>query len=602
MPVDIAPAQDARVPQDPFGEARSCIANIFAALKIERVIYVDDLFERDSRQLDVVLGYLALTRDLGAAEALIPGVPFHLDREIWELRVRAWWAAADDVQRDDVTRRAGQLVDREAEALDHVARSALRRILPVGVEVDEISPNAWLGREQELNLATKEARILCLFDRELGEFEVGGRRLDGVDLLVEAVQDERNQEVLFGLFSHGFTQGGERAEWQEIAKEHGLNQDRFLPISKRRQANARELASGLEMMVLNMFCDRMKRATVRLLHSAHTEAAKAFAALDVYEFDSMVLRAAQEEGTWEPEFLVRIYQIFHRDETRKLISDDAAAIPLNEYVRTARAVNANRPEVPPAEPAERWKVRHRELFEAGEIVNQFHAPLRTGDIFEGSGHRLYVLLAQPCDVAVRTKTGERKNFVVPLVQLTKMGAAEFMAYRNERVQAGEDEFMLTRALLHYIDPNANDVGMVEFKSGFPIQTEVLDLAVLNREGECSINVSEPYAHPHQFSEAWRKRADLVVQRFASLAESLDEYKVALEAVKGPSRAKLWAAVMPRTAPPQLKIAAQPYRGNGLFDFSLRRVAHLREPSSTRLLASYTRFLSRDAEEYDIGRV
>jgi hypothetical protein len=434
-------------------DAQRAIESIFAELNIARVVYVDDLFERGDERLSVVIGLLGQKPNAGTT--VLPSLRFDVDQDIWELDVRRWWDSAHEDQKDEVTRAVGEALGWSPVLLDHAARSALHALLPATITIEEIAPSDWPAKRETLAEATAEHRILCLFDRELGDPEVEGRPVDGVDLLVTSAKDPANAEVIFGLFSHGFSPGDERREWEEIAKQWGLNQDRFLPISKRRQAVSTELAAGLETMTLNMFCDRLKRATVDVFKNAAGVAADKFCELDVYEFESMVLRSSREEGLWEPDFLLRIFQIFHRDEVRRLISADAFAARVNEDVRSARAVNLNRPATPRREPAERWRVRHQELYEDASLVNAFHTPLRTGDLFQ-AGRTIYVLLAQPCDLAVRATNGKRKSFVAPLVQLATRSADSFTEWRQERITKGED-VLATRGLMQYFKQDTNDV-------------------------------------------------------------------------------------------------------------------------------------------------
>ncbi len=586
---------------DPLVSARHAIERIFGELHITRVVYVDDLFERgNDDRVNVVVGLLGQNPQVGPE--VLPNISFDRDQDLWEIDVRRWWDEAQDDVKDGITRRIGEAVQwQNPVLLDHVARSALRTLLPAAIAVEEIAPSDWLGKRELLTTATADARILCLFDRELGNFEVAGRLTDGIDLLVEAVESVPNGEVIFGLFSHGFAPGDERREWERIARERSLNQDQFLPLSKRRQADPAMLAAGLETMTLNMFCDRLKHATVEAFKKAVGIAAEKFCELDVYEFESMVLRSAWDEGVWEPEFLLRLFQVFHRDEVHRIVSEDAFAARVNADVRFARAVSLNRPTTPTREPAERWLVRHRELFESESLLNASHTPLRTGDLFEAAG-KLYVLLAQPCDLAVRSKTGRRKSFVVPLVQMSPMSAYAFAEWRKKRLAEGED-VLATRGLMQYFKEDTNDVALVEFKSAFPVSTDVLDLAVLGRDGACSIDLSAGFEPPVQLTNGWRLRAEAVVNNAHVWRSKLDEYQTPVSNVADEKlRERLWRDLMPRAAPAEMPLDPEPYKREGRFDFGLRRIAHYRQPGSTRLLANYSRYLSRDAEEYDIGRL
>jgi hypothetical protein len=109
--------------------------------------------------------------------------------------------------------------------------------------------------------------------------------------------------------------------------------------------------------------------------------------------------------------------------------------------------------------------------------------------------------------------------------------------------------------------------------------------------------------PVQLTDGWRLRASAVIAKFEGWHTRLERFQVPLMGVGDDTlREELWRDLMPRGAPEEMKLDPSPYKGDGVFDFGLRRISHYREPGSTRLLAKYSHYLSREAEEYDIGRL
>ena len=587
--------------------ARASLAKVFEVLDVAKVVYVDDWFglqeQEEEAAQDKIVGWLSALPEDGrraASADLMPDVPFDADVQVWRQPVVRQWRAMGAGDRRKLQKRLIQLLGLGDYDKDEGAVSVLRTVLPSAMDDPlEISPDEWERAEAVLTEATPQARVLCLLDRNFDYTYGLGSERDGVALLRDVVGDYDRDSVIFGLFSHTFEPNDELLKWRELVDKHDeLDQDNFLPLSKSRQDDLVLLAKGLEMMSLNLPCAAMKRMALDALASAHDAAAADVQSLEVYDFDEMVLRSSLREGVWEGDTLLRLYQVFHRDAVRqKMLGTDGSATRFNDAVELGRAISAHKVGTDVHPPNQRWTIRHQELFQDGHVLNPQHAPLRTGDVFTTQGGRLYVLIAQPCDIMVRAEgpgSGERSSSVVSLVPIKPSSKEEW-----DKMPIGKKRVCMA---MPYLSGDSSDVGVVLFKSAEFVHPDVLDLAVLHPEGYCRIDLNDALAPAAQMNAAWKKRHGRLVKLFGKHRNKLDELWESLQDVpeKGGARRKAWEAVMPSFSMGQRSpFPTAPY-GEGVFDFGLQRTAHYREPNASRLLAAYSRFLSRDALPHDFA--
>ena len=139
--------------------------------------------------------------------------------------------------------------------------------------------------------------------------------------------------------------------------------------------------------------------------------------IDPATFDRMVIASAKAEGCWEFENLLRIIQIYInkgiRDEIKKQFTDfQANTKSLRNFSDSSQIENVN---------IELLKsIQEEEFFENVDYVNGVYSAVTNGDIFQ-IGDKYYILLGQPCNLAIRE--GKRANqldqaYLIPLISAT----------------------------------------------------------------------------------------------------------------------------------------------------------------------------------------
>lgn len=604
--VGVTETADVSQGDNPSVKASASLEHVFKTLNLNRVVYVDDVFEERPASTDWVTSFVqARVTDEEAFTALLPEVPLEVE-DVWIEEARRWWDSAHFEERARVMRGIEEIIGETKTVLDYTAPEELEELLPDFVEFVKVQPGEWPQQQEQLKVSDASNRILCLFDINLGQEGGEGHVQSGIDLLVSALQLDGVDEVFFGLFSTNFTVDNELSEWRDLTDNHVVlreNKGRFLPLAKARRDDVIQFAKGLEMMTLNVFCDKLKALGCNALNQAHQAAITRIRGLEVFDFEHIVLDGSYTEGAAEADTLFRLFHIFQQDDAKRHILDGPSASAFNKNATLARAIREHRVGGDQYPPNQRLEIRHQELYEGGDLLNGFHSPLRSGDIFRTSDKaRWYVLLAPPCNLAVR-KNGRRRVSRVTLVPI-KITTEAWVSER--RAQA--PEYFSSRKILKYLWSDTPEGaaqpewlwGVVEFVGAASIEADVLDLATLNTNGLCRIDIGVELSAPVQMHSAWARRVREVIVCWRRVHGRLERLRNRIAQLPGGDQKEVWSALMPKPADPMIRLQKDCLDGS-VFDFGLERVLHYRMPYSSYLLSDYTQYISRNATPFDFAR-
>jgi hypothetical protein len=172
----------------------------------------------------------------------------------------------------------------------------------------------------------------------------------------------------------------------------------------------------------------------------------------------------------------------------------------------------------------------------------------------------------------------------------------------EQAAGKELSFWRVRFPLPYYTRATSDIGVVEFPQAQSVRVDVLDLAVLNDEGRCRLELTRNEPAPPQLNSGWKNRRQQIAAGFEQSRRTLDELRNRLEGagLDDGTREDVLRAVMPKVSLTDFGLPELPYH-DGVFDFGLHRISRYRQPGAGILLSEYTRYLSRPAEDHDFGR-
>jgi len=393
------------------------------------------------------------------------------------------------------------------------------------------------------------------------------------------------------MLTHTVEKGDEVASWHRLAKSESLDLRFFMPIAKTTLDDAHAFYGAVYRTLINTYCQTMKHLAQDAFKKALEEALERFALLDPIDFEHMVVKSSQIEGVSELETLIRLYGIIQKDQVKSQILQQARVGEFAAATRSAKDIADIGRALSLTSQERLHKLRREELYESDHLVNSYNDPLRNGDLFEigeDDSLRLWVLIAQPCDLMVRSngKRVREENFKVAVLAPLRI--------RPLGEEAGVKEG-LHFSLEHY-DHGGAQSAIVLFADATPANLQVLDLAVFNKDGRCQLTAaSDPSLSLP--SRSWQKRDAELRQHFAKVRKQIE---AARKSHKDAVANLLATAIIPRGAPNKMFAKYGAYKDGG-FSYPIRRCGRIRDPLAASLLIAYSRFLARDAYAHDFSR-
>ncbi len=573
-------------------DTRVRLAQLFAHLKITKIIFVDDKAEP---QTDAGTVIQVLAAKEAAKEPLadfFPGVALTLENDALQEQVTARLGELDAERRAALR---GVLAAQSADAAEREALGRLQDLLPEGTPAHLLTPHAWHERRNALiDECTEASRTLFLFDQELDVVDAALGFTKGSEIIRDMAEKEKagfGTRWFCGMLTHTVEKGDEVASWRRLAKSEKLDLRFFMPIAKTTLDDAPAFYGAVYRTLINTYCQTMKSLAQDAFEAALKEALERFADLDPIDFEHMVVKSSEVEGVSELETLIRLYGIIQKDQVKVQILQKARVGEFSDAARTVQGI-ADIGRALSATSQERLhKLRWEELYESEQLVNGYNDPLRNGDLFEiGEGEqlKLWVLIAQPCDLMVRSN-GERvreDNFkVAVLAPLRTKPLGEVLEVKDG----------LEFSLVHF-GHNGAQSAVVRFGEATPANLQVLDLAIFNKDGRCHLSAAPDPAISLP-SKAWEKRDAKLRGHFGRVTKQIED---ARKDHKDAVADLLAAAIVPRGSPKKAFGKYGAYEAGG-FSYPIRRCGRIRDPLAGSLLTAYSRFLARDAYEHDFSK-
>lgn len=551
-------------------ETNQNIAELFKLAGIQRVIYVDDRINVLS-----VEGVIGKTNDWPAKQVAelfgLDAEAFEDDGEVRAVQIREKW---DDIPSAEQRRIVAALATPEVDLEKDIALVERIQELLSNENAIFLHPSRWQDERDYYIQQVEEKCTLFLIDRNFG-INIEGDGLGELLLLASKTKPER---AILGLISHEFDSDKEYDFWLEYKNTHGDAGARIIPVSKKRKEDG--LAHGLKRVLLNTKCSNLTAQVTEVLFEAAKEAKESICKLSIYDYEQIVFRTSRIEGVWEPDTLARIFNVFHRKAARGQMKANQEIDKLAHEIRTLSLTSL------PIEDSwrnndEAWKIQHSEMYDEAVELCEHHLPIDLGDIFEeGENGRLYILLAQPCDLMIRTtEEGKRKE------DRKYAYFCKIIEGKNKGLQQYEE--------LRYFRPGKQPY-LVDFsRDRNIIDLHILDLCVFNPSGLAELDITQ--SCPLGVIPVWQKRYDVLVNR---AKESLSKL-LALNEHQDYSKFAL------------LEFADQPQKGEfikndtskayEILRYPFRRIARLRQPWSGALLTKFAHYISRAAFDHDLDR-
>jgi hypothetical protein len=455
--------------------------------------------------------------------------------------------------------------------------------------------------------AAAKLQDLCANDARIGYMidlnEAAGGPTEGLDVL-KRLGDWGSKGTAF-IMTHSSDIAGEVAKERELLDKLQADDNpqlRRIPIcvvSKERITAAQsdeELQQHLRVAIKRA---GLRRSVHEVLHHLESEiveavnvASRKLLEIPPEQFDEFVVKRGYQEGMSELHVVERAITAQVSNRVREKFAKDEVVLGSTARVRSLRAVQL----APVTQAHEHLdSFRRLEVWESDALINGSFSPLSCGDVFETDQHELstaqrrFVLLAQPCDIALRGE-GKRAQEVAFLVELKPS--------KNAKNDEGKQKVRLLQFKLD------GQQWLCDFRNASAVSLNVLDLACFRADGRVRFDLEQETKLP-----LLAGLGEIIGQRTAAAKEVLNDKHDAEKVAKTAGLRLCFRADQPfksyhhgssenkATRP----VDGQPVKLPARVTWRLRRCGRIRMPYASALLREYLAEQAREAFDLDFTK-
>lgn len=559
------------------------IADVMSAAEISHVVWIDDRFENavgpgklSPRELAVMLH--------AAGEKPQHSALAHLDLD---QSPEDW---ADEIERivDDLPNSAEEILSsmsaQGAVQADDYTTSELDAIITAvksdKVTVRTLGLNEWNEKQDEV-LKSLDRNTLVLVDRE---FTSAGVTLDEGDNILNTI-DARASGAAVVMLTHSVPQTETEARSRTIADKAGVKYGRFALMSKRKENAGGEpvaahLRRTLRIVLTIRACRMLAEKVAESMRTGVAESLDVLASESIFSLDKAIFGNSLEEGASETDVIVRILLQRQRVHAQRHAAADHESAAELARIRQLRQIEPLRAPEPAFTSSALVEWRRDEVFESGDLINGIHSPIALGDVFEHqSNGRLYLLLAQDCDLMVRPDKSRNACEGIwvqlkPALPGTSAAGADPVTGRHIEGVPNMRYFGLPPLFSEQPD----QAYVVDFRVAASVNLEPLEWAVFNPDGKLRLAAAQPAVS--FLLPGWAKKLEKWTERFAGIRRDHRNLRLSLSST-------LSGGVL------EVK--------NETLEFPYKRVGRIRAPLSSAVFGAYGAFQTRAALDHDFAR-
>lgn len=567
------------------------LAKLFVGASVTRIIFVDDDFDADDDALvlSAVLEklekdcYLVDVLDLLASFGIhvfdVTGQPH--EKDVIANSLRAFWDVAEEGAKCDLCDKIG-LPDTRQDT-----KAVSRKLEEIALEIEALTVNCFSIKDWDHNKESILGKVdgddgsntLIFFDKDL-KYSAYGE--DGGNTLINEVLESGNDSLFPGIFTGEATDVNEELEKTVELSGQGI----LAPVvGKYRIYDMEKFKQGVELFLVLNGLDALKRLIVEA-YCDTAEISQLFMAEADYYTAYEAVCGSKREGVFLGDELRRILERLHFERYGGLIRD--------RYVCDRKAkmldniANISLPDILHVSDEKRNEVRRKDTYVEGAQLSWSGMPIDIGDIFKitdtAENTRYYILLSQPCNLAVRSngkRTASPKSLT--LVQIKEDNGEGSLDVQEKRGRVYRD-------IVPIVGEWAN--CYIDFAEQMHIPPEILDLCVCDPSGRSRIATTTT-KNPRTVEPGWER---LLVKLREKYTGQIGEY------------ARLTALLPSEMDPDNKAVLEQVILRNafGLNDcwlgiemasdnevaYGIERIGRLRESYSHGLLIEYARYQSR----------
>jgi hypothetical protein len=378
----------------------------------------------------------------------------------------------------------------------------------------------WEAKQDEIWAAGYPSTIV-FFDRD---FSHEGRSSTEGDKQLEALWRAGRDRVICGLLTH------DKKDESEIAKELATllgTADVVSVIAKRTLADPVQFALALRVYLAVSELKILRERIVSVLQESADIAAQSITAMSPFLLMA-AFAAAKHEGQYEPDGMMRLATTI----LEKQLSLGVRQTDLREPIRVLRDLVSVRLRPFGIDRPPDFNDRLRsEKYLTGEELIELAAPVEVGDVFAFRSNpnapasvtnveHLYVVLVQPCDIALRPN-GRRAN-ALDTVLLAEISQRKVNDGSVKRLRPSQ--FDLGEYGDGFAQPWVLDVNKTKL-----VTTRALDACVLHPKGAGVLSTT--MKAPVAVAQGWIKRAGELGKWCVEITERIGGYETSMADMK-----------------------------------------------------------------------
>lgn len=556
---------------------------------VSKIYYVDDAH---SNTIDYLPKVRSVVIKLGEDEKLETLLELkdkieidELDAQIINGKIEQLWSELTVEEQFDFYTRILKINNDKGE-LERAALKSILAVSPFKEFINFLTPSEWIGQKDKILSSVNEVnRIVVLMDQELGL--PGDTK--GIDILKQIPESEN---TYLTLFTYSITQLDEEVPTRNtLHREKGFPKKRFFVLTKDRAKDDELFIDGVKKVLLNGYFDQMKEKALKIYSDSLAATENELEDIDTHDFDMAVIRSSLKEGLWEPETLFRIIKILLEKNTRLKMIEKNFPSEINGLIRMAKVISKSHECVKyHPEYAKNYAMRHKEIYDSGEIVNKLRMPIENGDIFEiinGKKTFQYILVGQECDLMLRSDNSNKKYYS-SIFKIEKCDHQQLTERRNafnNKFPLGD--YMANRFRMDYFENGKKTLGMIRLSEELVVDRRILDLTTINEDGVSKLSMNSEIEESHLSFSQLRHVKEIKVFLDKEIKNQTFEGTQA-------TSIKIPFAFLSKDMKNEFLV------NNNSIEFGVKRVMRLRKPYSNFLLDKYHHSKRRDAEDHDFA--
>jgi hypothetical protein len=577
------------------------VRDALEALGSNKVVWIDDKFNSTPADFaDLLLGKQEVAIACGFEE-LVPGLALAKVNES-DARI-SLVEALTELESDRFSEIRKAFLEAESGAVEFATRELTDKAIAKVCDVLQVkSQDCWTFEKavDEIagTLAGSDHGTTYIIDLN----EAGGSDTRGLEILRQlATCGSKANAFILTHAASVLTESEKEEELRgELAQSGGSSiQLPICVIAKERlfdyedlEALNSSLSVGIKRAGLRRSLFDVINSVEKTIKTSFENAAEALLSVSPEQLDSFVFERGYKEGVSELHIVERILTAQLGRDMRMFFGADKGALDSIFRIRALREISLVGSRKVPDENLARF--REAEIWESEDLINRSFSPIACGDVFEldqaekdtaGLAKR-YVLLGQPCDVALRPN-GKRALDVAFLVLMKEM--------QSDKEESSPKIYSLPFKL------NGKQWAC-DFRATTVARLDVLDLASFRADGRVRVDAghSPPTGLLTSQQKIYPKRtapADKVLQAALPIkGGGLLKDGLQLCLSQDSPFNKIFSATFADAS--KTKVPDDPSDNRKRVTWRLRRMGRLRQPYVAALLDQHLDLMGRHAFDID----